>query len=200
MGSPETQNKATDILGYLWYLETYISVNVPVKIRIHRSNHYHEDEPERPTAKMGHFSTLRKIFSTKKKKDEEKKGADSHDIHSTHSDARFEENPPRRDEESSGTDDPFAALSEVASPEPVQDRGGTLSRRRSLEDQYEENKEHARHHQVGEYTDPFENLSEVASPEPIQDRDEGSSGLRRRMSLEDRLESLERRRSRSSTR
>ncbi|KAL1855606.1 hypothetical protein Plec18167_004055 [Paecilomyces lecythidis] len=150
---------------------------------------------------MGHFSTLRKIFSTKRKKDEERKEADSRDIHSTHPDARCrKESSPRQEEESSGTDDPYAALTEVASPEPVQDRDeGRLSRRRSLEDQYEANKEHARHHQDGEDIDPFENLSEVASPEPIQDRDEGRR-LRRRISLEDRLESLERRRSRSSTR
>ncbi|KAJ9254188.1 hypothetical protein DTO207G8_3765 [Paecilomyces variotii] len=152
---------------------------------------------------MCHFSTLRKVFSTKKKKKSD--GTNDDDAHDNHSDhpqkglERDNNNTPQQDEESSGLDDPNAALTEVSSPEPVQDRGdGRLSRRRSLEDQYEANKENARHHQDGEDTDPFGNLSEVASPEPVQDRDEDGT-LSRHASLEDRLEGLRRRESRSST-
>ncbi|KAJ9303151.1 hypothetical protein DTO271G3_525 [Paecilomyces variotii] len=150
---------------------------------------------------MCHFPTLRKIFGIKRKKSDDTNDNDAHDSHTGHREKGLEEDhTPQGEEESSGAEDPNAALTEVSSPEPIQDRGdGKLSRHRSLEDQYEANNENARHHQDGDDTDPFGDLSEVASPEPVQDRDEDGT-LSRHVSLEDRLEGLQRRESRSSGR
>lgn len=171
-----------DIIGFLWYLETYLFVETPLKIHPHPHSHHSTDDHHHHqishSAEMCHFSSIRKIFGGKKHPQDEKK----EEVHGK--EHENEQNAARQNEETSESEDPFAGLSEVAAPAPIQERDDRLSRRRSLEDQYEENREEIRRSPTKETADPFANLSEVASPEPIQDP-EGK--LSRRDSLEDRL-------------
>jgi hypothetical protein len=80
--------------------------------------------------------------------------------------------------------DPYAALSELAAPEPVERLSeGELARRPSLEQRLSHTAHSSRSHQDG-----YEVLSEVAAPEPVERHTDAEAA--RHPSLEQRLSSI----------
>jgi hypothetical protein len=125
---------------------------------------------------MAYFQNIRSFFNAVARRCSHSRHTESsYRAQDEHADAHTNETSNFQQEHEDPDDDPYAALSEIAAPEPVERFSeAELARHPSLEQGYANSR--------GDY---YGNLSEVAAPEPVERLTEDE--IARHPSLEQRL-------------